>query len=123
MSQPKIKDAVQLLTATALPTTYGAWTSAEFPTAGLDRLKLLVVLSSSYDGASVEVKGQIVEPAGTFYDEHKLSDGTLDEVALVVTADGNYAIDYDCTAFDRVRFLAKRTGGTTGDAALSVLGG
>jgi len=118
----KIRTAVELLAATALPTTYGAWVTAEFPTTGVERLKLLVTLSGSFDGTSVQLKGQVVEGGATF-DELKAADGALDEATAVIAADGTFAIEYDVTSFDRVRFLAKRSGGSQGDAALSVLGG
>ena len=116
----KIQDAIDLKAATTLPATYGDWISAELDVDGIAKLKLLLVVSGSYDGTSIQLKGQVVE--GVNYDEYQ-TDGTLDEQTLIVTADGNYSLEYQAPSFDRVRFLAKRTGGSQGNLQLSVLGG
>lgn len=121
--QFKLTDAIPLHVATALPTAYGAgWTSDALDSRGLAKVKLLLTVSGGFDGASIEIKGQVVE-GGSAYDEHKASDGALDEAILVIAADGSYSLEYSCGSFDECQFLAKRTGGTQGDLQLSVLGG
>ena len=124
----KTDDAKELLVATPLPVAYGAWESDVFDSKRLDELKLLLTVSNGFDGASIEIKSLVADAAtpGKFYTE-LVGNGSVDEVSIlaaVLTAEGNQiAIAFGCQNFKRVKFQAKRTGGTQGDLSLSVLGG
>ena len=124
----KLRDAQELKAATALPTTYGAWESAVFDSKGLDELKLLLTVSGGFDGTSFEIKALVADDAApaVFYTE-LTSAGAVDEAtvaAAVITSEGSLITwAYGCQNFNRCKFQAKRTGGTTGSVALSVLGG
>jgi len=126
----KTKNSILLKAATALPTSYGAgWVSNEFPTVGLDELKLLFEVSGAFDGTSIEIKTQVVDDTpgeDKSYTELQPT-GVLDDAtvaAAILTSESNL-ISYSlgCQQYDRVKVYAKRTGGTQGDLALRVLGG
>lgn len=130
MPPSKIRNSQLLLAATTLPASYdGSWVSAKFNTIGVEELKVLCTVAGGFDGTSVEIKSQAVDDttgAAANYTELK-PDGTLDEVTVLaaeITSEGGvFALAFGCKAFDAVRFLAKRTGGASGDMALRVLGG
>ena len=96
---------------------------------GLDEIVLLLDFTTVLpDAGTISIMSLVEDPdnLGNFYAEVN-SGGSLDELSVSATLvnahGGRIAANFDCSRFNRVRFLAKKVGGTVGELALSAVGG
>lgn len=131
----KTANAVDLSpTSLTLTAAYGGWISDIFDCSKFDVLKVYLEFSGGLDATTVELKSQVEDRLGVdFFTEFQVQPGvapqavTLDEIQVTVAdlaaESSRICIHFSCKTFRRVRFQAKRTGGTAGALTLEVTGG
>jgi hypothetical protein len=112
----KIREAVTLKAATAVPTSYGTWASGDFHCTGLAEVELLLDIVKS-DATSLQLKVDVDQQDGSaYYPRWAPTSGVaaLDEVSITLaglSATDKLALRVDVRSAAKIRVGAKTTGG------------